>query len=745
MKDPSRTNQELLEEVSVLNQRIQELKKLEAEHKRTGELKKSEALLFEMTNQVPGLVYQFYARPNGELGLYYVSDRSEQVVGLKPDLEGFFERFIALVIPEHRDGFIKSIEKAVKEASVWKYEGMLQKPSGEKIWFSGNSTPSPRENEMVFNGIIQDITDRKQAEYQAGKRIKELQAFFKLSELITRESITIEELLQEFIDLLPQSWQYPEITCTRIVIGEKEFRTKNFEKSEWMQSASIKVNREVVGGIEVYYLVESKEESEGPFLKEERMLIDAIAERLGHFAGTKRTEDALIESEVRYRTLFDNANDGLALADAETGQLVDCNQSLCRMVGRDKAELVGEVQTILHPPMAVGKKYSKSFEYHRNSDPADTMEDCLISKSGKLIPVEIRAARVRLNDRNFLAGIFRDITERKQAEARLRESEEKYRLMVENAHDVVFRITPGAILTYVSPAVTAFGGYDVQEVIGQHIEKYFADPFQFEQTLPIIARAIEKQQPQSVEFLYQPKDRTPFWVEVVGNPIFVNNQITEIYCIMRDISERKRAEERLKETLENLRKALGTTLQVMISVVETRDPYTAGHQIRVADLARTIATEMGLSKEKIENIRIASSIHDIGKLFIPAEILSKPAKLSEMEFALIKEHTYKGYEILLKAKVPWPLAETVYQHHERMDGSGYPRNLKGEEIIIEARVLAVADVVEAMASHRPCRPALGVEAALEEIEKNKETLYDATVVDACLKVFRENGYQFKEK
>ena len=161
--------------------------------------------------------------------------------------------------------------------------------------------------------------------------------------------------------------------------------------------------------------------------------------------------------------------------------------------------------------------------------------------------------------------------------------------------------------------------------------------------------------------------------------------------------------------------------------------------MRVADLARAIATEMGLSQDTIEAIRMAGPIHDIGKLSIPAEILSKPKKLTEIEFSLIKEHARTGYEMLKDVESPWPLAQIVYQHHERMDGSGYPRNLKGDEILMEARIMAVADVVEAMASHRPYRPGLGIDAGLEEIEKNRGTHYDNAVVDACLRLFREKG------
>jgi PAS domain S-box-containing protein/putative nucleotidyltransferase with HDIG domain len=220
-----------------------------------------------------------------------------------------------------------------------------------------------------------------------------------------------------------------------------------------------------------------------------------------------------------------------------------------------------------------------------------------------------------------------------------------------------------------------------------------------------------------------------------------SGRIVRSVGMVQDITERKKAEENLKETLESLRKALGTTIQVMVSAIEVRDPYTAGHQIRSTDLARAIATEMGLSQDTNEAIRMAGPIHDIGKLSIPAEILSKPTKLTNIEFSLIKEHVRTGYEMLKDVESPWPLAEIVYQHHERMDGSGYPRNLKGDDILMEARILAVADVVESMASHRPYRPALGLNAALEEIEKNKGVLYDDAVADTCLILFREKGFQ----
>ncbi|MCJ7655687.1 MAG: HD-GYP domain-containing protein, partial [Dehalococcoidia bacterium] len=182
-------------------------------------------------------------------------------------------------------------------------------------------------------------------------------------------------------------------------------------------------------------------------------------------------------------------------------------------------------------------------------------------------------------------------------------------------------------------------------------------------------------------------------------------------------------------------------IQLIATIVEVRDPYTAGHQRRVAELACAIAKEMGFSEERIEEIRMASLIHDIGKIYVPAEILSKPSRLTEIEFSMIKSHPQVAYDILKSVEFPWPICKVVLQHHERMDSSGYPGGLPGEDILPGARIIAVADVVEAMASHRPYRPALGLDKALEEISQKRGILYDTEAVDACLRVFNEKGFK----
>jgi HD-GYP domain-containing protein (c-di-GMP phosphodiesterase class II) len=191
-----------------------------------------------------------------------------------------------------------------------------------------------------------------------------------------------------------------------------------------------------------------------------------------------------------------------------------------------------------------------------------------------------------------------------------------------------------------------------------------------------------------------------------------------------------------------LQRAMGGIVNAMALTVETRDPYTAGHQRRVTDLARRIAGEMNLFQNQIEGIHMAGNIHDLGKISIPAEILSKPSRLMDIEFNLIKIHPKVGFDILKTIEFTWPVAQIVLQHHERINGSGYPSGLAANDILIEAKILGVADVVEAMASHRPYRPALGINKALDEIMQKRGLLYDSKIVDSCLKLFNDKKYSF---
>ncbi len=215
--------------------------------------------------------------------------------------------------------------------------------------------------------------------------------------------------------------------------------------------------------------------------------------------------------------------------------------------------------------------------------------------------------------------------------------------------------------------------------------------------------------------------------------------------LIKEIKVREEVENELLTANVKLNKLLNDTVGGLVSAIELRDPYTAGHQRRVTQLAMAIAQKMNLSKDELDCIRIAAMIHDIGKINIPAEILSKPGTINQFEMELLQNHPQAGYDILKEIDFPWAIAETILQHHERINGSGYPNGLKEDEILIQAKVIHVADVVEAMSSDRPYRPALGTEKALNELNENRGILYDEDIVDACLKIFMEDNFKFEDK
>ncbi len=457
----------------------------------------------------------------------------------------------------------------------------------------------------------------------------------------------------------------------------------------------------------------------------------------------KRIEETLRQSEEKYRNILETIQEGYFEVDL-AGNFTFFNDSICHLYGYSKEQIMG-MNYRQYTDKENAKKLFQAFnEVYKTGKPAKGFDWQIIRKNGDEIYIEASAALQKDSSGKPIGfkGIIRDITERKQAEAALRDSEEKYRTILQDMEDVYFEVDIKGNITFVNNSSCKMSGYSEDEMLGMNFRKisasdgienvmqYFGEIFLTGKTgKPFLWDLVKKYGEQRffelVASLIKDKQGKPIGFRGIG----------------RDVTERKRAEEVIRQTLASLRKAFGTTIQVMVSAVEMRDPYTAGHQTRSADIARAIATEMGLSKDKIDGIRLAGSIHDIGKLSIPAEILSKPTKLTDLEFSLIKEHSQVGYEMLKNVESPWPLAQIVYQHHERMNGSGYPRNLKGDEILIEARIMAVADVVESMASHRPYRPALGIDAALEEIEKNKGILYDPAVADACLRLFREKNYK----
>lgn len=323
-------------------------------------------------------------------------------------------------------------------------------------------------------------------------------------------------------------------------------------------------------------------------------------------------------------------------------------------------------------------------------------------------------------------------------------SEGNFRNSLDNSPLGVRIVSDDGETTYVNRALLDIYGYsDVKEIDSVPYDKLYTRDSYAGKAESVRKGQMGEQIPSNYEIDIVRKTGEIRRLIVSRGEVLWNGE-RKFQMLYQDITERRRTEKALLESYDKLNKTLDAVIQTMALTVEMKDPYTAGHQHRVARLACAIAAEMGLSPEKIKGIGVVGAIHDIGKICVPAEILSKPGRITDAEFSIIKEHPKTGYDILKGIDFPWPVAQSILQHHERINGTGYPSKLLGENIILEARILGVADVVEAMASHRPYRPSLGIDKALEEISQKKDVLYDSVVVDACLKLFHEKGFSLNE-
>ena len=464
----------------------------------------------------------------------------------------------------------------------------------------------------------------------------------------------------------------------------------------------------------------------------------------------RNAEEYLRDSEERFRILAESSPTAIMMF--QNDKWIYANPAATEITGYTKQELLSmNFWDFVYPDdrQSVAERGKRR---QQGLPVTSRYEFRIVAKDGTVKWIDLSGATVVFNGKT--AGIVSvlDITGRKQADEALRESEKKYKLLVDKLPDLVFVLNMDLKTIYVTPSVQTLFGFTQEERLLQTVDQQMT-PESLEIVMNTLARELElekegRSDPNRkimMELEYYHKDGSTRWVETIVSGVRdEKGNLVAVHGVNRDITEHKKAQEELHRTLDRLNNAMNTTIHVLAAAVEARDPYTAGHQTRAANLACAIAAEMGISRDKVDGIGMAGSIHDIGKLSVPAALLSKSSKLTSVEFSLIKEHAEKGYEMLKDVESSWPLAEIVYQHHERLNGSGYPRKLKEEEILLEARILAVADVVEAMASHRPYRPALGIEAALEEIEKNRGVLYDRSVVEACLTLFRKKGYHLPD-
>ncbi len=452
----------------------------------------------------------------------------------------------------------------------------------------------------------------------------------------------------------------------------------------------------------------------------------------------KNTEEMLKRSEENFRNSLDESPLGVRIVTSD-GELLYANREILNMFGY---ESINELKSISHMQRYTPEtflEYEKRIEMRKRGEYVPPhYEVSIIRKDGTIRHLEVFRKQVLWNGQMQFQALYNDITSRKQAEKNLRASEERYRIVVENAREAIL-ITQDMKIVFANSATSTNTGYSLAELnMMDFISLIHPDDAAMVRNYHL-KRLNGETVPSVYSFRIVCRDKTEKWMELNTSLVEWEKKNATLN-FLKDITESKQLEEERSQSFLKIKKTLDATVSAIATMVETRDPYTTGHQRRVSMLARAIAEEMGLNNDTKEFIETAAIIHDIGKLSIPSEILSKPTRLTNLEFELIKTHSQSGYNILKDIEFPWPVAIAILQHHERMNGSGYPQKLQGRDILLESRILAVADVVEAISSHRPYRPTLGIDFALDEIIKNKNTLYDAAVVDACLRLFRERNF-----
>jgi PAS domain S-box-containing protein/putative nucleotidyltransferase with HDIG domain len=491
-----------------------------------------------------------------------------------------------------------------------------------------------------------------------------------------------------------------------------------------------------------------------PFRKEEilRRIENALEQRRLE-KEIEGVSDLMQVTERRNQYLVLNSDDIVYTLDFD-GKFTSISDSLRQKLGFDSNYLLRKhFSTVIYPEdihkamyvfnerRAVSRALNPSrirLKKNGSGNSSDKLDNC--------ITVEIKANGIYENQSNkrdklFLGtyGIARDISDFMKNEELLRIQKTYFKELFSNSTNAAVLVDNDDKIINANKSFERLFKYSLNEIKNRYINDFLLrndDPVHQEEDLGSSA-FLEK------ESIGRRKDGTIINVMIYGYPIEYNSKNIGAYHIFRNITEMKRNDKELMSNLTKVRQSMGNISNAMVSTIEVRDPYTVGHQQRVSNLARTIACEMGLSSDDVDAIRMAGTLHDLGKVNIPAEILSKPGQLSKIEFDLIKMHPVIAYDILKKIDFPWPIADIVYQHHEKLDGSGYPQGLAGDDILLGSRILSVADVVESISSHRPYRPALGVRKALEEISNKKNKYYDSKVVDACIRLFNKKNFTFE--
>jgi PAS domain S-box-containing protein len=699
----------------------------------------------KLSFHVQGMIYQFKRNADGTYCLPFTTDAINHLFGCSTqDVLDDISPITKVVLPDDLGLFMDSIETSAKNMTIWECEFRVQLPGQPVKWMFGQSTPEKlTDGSIIWHGFVTDITERKQAQekiIENEKRLKEAQACAHIGSwefsLNMQENSWSEEMFR-MLEFDPASGVPPfDIYLQKIHPDDRNRIGINVPKSV---SEKIPYNSEyrvILSDGSVHWI-----ESQGAPIFDENGKMIKYSGTAQDITERKTAEEELRKKHEELETMIESSPVMIYFKDLNN-RFIRVNKAVFEVSGLSKEEMEGKSNEEINPRQAE-RFLEEDRKIIATGKPLIGNVETIKTKKGQKI---LRTDKVPHKDKNGnivgIIGFSVDITEQKKAQDALIASEEKYRSLVENAQEGFYQTTAEGKFITINKAFARILGYNfAQEVLKSVTDipnQLYVYPQDRERLIKLVGKygSVTNFETQ----LYR-KDGSRVWLSLSANAALDDQKRVLYYQgMIQDISEKKHIEVERLENVKRLRKALGATINAMAVTVETRDPYTAGHQRRVADLARAIATEMKLTSDQIDGVRMASMIHDIGKISIPSEILTKPTQLSALEYNLIKTHPDSGYSILKDIEFPWPIARIVLEHHERVNGSGYPRGLKENDILIESKILAVADVVEAISSHRPYRAAHGIEAGLQEITKNKDILYDAKVVNACLRLFREKSY-----
>jgi len=470
------------------------------------------------------------------------------------------------------------------------------------------------------------------------------------------------------------------------------------------------------------------------YLKDDQGQVTGFIGLIRDITERQQAQQLLQESEEKFKKTFYTSPDSVNINRLDDGMYISINSGFTQITGYSEADVIGKTSLEINiwdnpedrNTLVAGLKKSGAVQ---------NLEAKFRMKDGHCVYGLMSAAVIDLQGVPHIVSVTRDINERKQNEQALRESEERFRGLYENATIGLYRTTPDGRILLANPALVQMLGYSsIEELRHRNLnQEGFEGGYSRSE---FMARVEREGKIAGLESAWKRRDGRVIYIRESARVSRDEKGRVQYYeGTVEDITEGKLSMEALHRSLEG-------TVQVISRAVEARDPYTAGHERRVAELAYAIGQQMELAVALLEGIRMGALVHDIGKINLPAEILNKPTRLSALEYGLIKTHPQVGYDILLGIEFPWPIAEIVYQHHERVDGSGYPQGLQGDAICLEAKIVAVADVVEAMFSHRPYRPGLGIDKALGELQRGRDQQYNPEVVDACLQLFKEDKFSW---